>query len=215
VRGTEFVIARRRGRLVTAPRRVLLAAPAAAVLAACAAKSNLVVVLPEADGHVGAVVVHDAKGDRVLDQAYAAAGSGAGAGALRPVEVAPQEVTTLFGPALAARPIAPKSFTLYFISDSDQLTEASRAAFEDVFAEVARRKAAEVVVTGHTDRAAEAGYNDTLSLQRAKAVRQLFIARGLPPELVIAAGRGERAPLVPSADGVREARNRRVEITVR
>jgi len=200
---------------VTALRRVLFALSAAALLAACAAKSNLVVVLPDADGHVGAVVVHDAKGDRVLDQAYAAAGSGAGTGALKPVEVAPQEVTTIFGSALAAQPIAPRSFTLYFISDSDRLTEASRAAFEEVFAEVAKRKAAEVVVTGHTDRAAEPGYNDTLSLKRAKAVRKLFIARGLPKESVIAAGRGEREPLVASADGVREAKNRRVEITVR
>jgi len=172
-------------------------------------------VLPESDGHVGAVVVHDAGGDRVLDQAYAAAGGPGGGGALRPVEVAPQEVSAIFGPALAARPISPKSFTLYFISDSDQLTDASRAAFEEVLAEVARRKAAEVVVTGHTDRAAESVYNDTLSLKRAKAVRKLFVARGLPPESVIAAGRGEREPLVPSADGVREARNRRVEITVR
>jgi outer membrane protein OmpA-like peptidoglycan-associated protein len=198
-----------------APRSVLLALPAAAALAACAAKSNLVVVLPEADGHVGAVVVHDAKGERVLDQAYAAAGSGSGAGALKPVEVAPDEVAAIFAPALAAQPIPPKHFMLYFISDSDRLTEASRQDFDAVFAEVARRQAAEVVVTGHTDRAADAAYNDQLSLKRAKAVRKLFVARGLPPDSVIAAGRGEREPLVPNADGTREAKNRRVEITVR
>jgi outer membrane protein OmpA-like peptidoglycan-associated protein len=185
------------------------------VLVACAAKSNLVVVLPESDGHVGAVVVHDADGERVLDQPYAAAGSGAGSGALKPVEVAPQEVDEIFGTALAARPVAPKHFTLYFISDSDRLTEQSRAAFEEVFAEVARRPAAEVVVTGHTDRAAESSYNDTLSLKRAQAVRKLLVARGLPEQSVTAAGRGEREPLVASADGTREAKNRRVEITVR
>jgi outer membrane protein OmpA-like peptidoglycan-associated protein len=200
---------------VSAPARALLALPAAAVLAACAAKSNLVVVLPETDGHVGAVVVHDAKGDRVLDQPYAAAGSGAGTGALKPVEVAPQEVEEIFGTALAARPVSPRHFTLYFISDSDRMTEASRVAFEEVFAEVARRPAAEVVVTGHTDRAAESGYNDSLSLKRAKAVRKQLVARGLPKESVSAAGRGEREPLVASADGTREAKNRRVEITVR
>jgi outer membrane protein OmpA-like peptidoglycan-associated protein len=200
---------------MSAPRRVLLALPAAAMLAACASKSNLVVVLPEKDGHVGAVVVRDEKGERVLDQAYAAAGSGAGGGAMKPVEVAPEEVDQIFGTALAARPLAPRNFTLYFISDSDRLTEESRAAFEEVFAEVARRPAAEVVVTGHTDRAAEADYNDSLSLKRAEAVRQLLVGRGLPADSVIAAGRGEREPLVASADGVREARNRRVEITVR
>ena len=195
--------------------RALLWLPAAAVLAACAAKSNLVVVLPEADGHVGAVVVKDADGERVLDRAYAAEGGRAGAGSLSQVEVDEQEVQKIFGTALSARPIPPRTFTLYFISDSDQLTDASRADFEEVFVEVARRTTAEVVVTGHTDTIAPPDYNDRLSLRRAKSVRKLFIARGLPPESVVAAGRGERELLVQTPDKVREARNRRVEITVR
>jgi outer membrane protein OmpA-like peptidoglycan-associated protein len=72
-----------------------------------------------------------------------------------------------------------------------------------------------VVVTGHTDSIAEPDYNDRLSLRRAKSVRKLFVARGLPPESVVAAGRGERELLVQTPDKVREARNRRVEITVR
>jgi outer membrane protein OmpA-like peptidoglycan-associated protein len=195
--------------------RALLAAAGAAALAACATKSNLVVVLPETDGHVGAVVVKDADGERVLDQAYAAAGGRAGADALKPVEVDEQEVASIFGTALSARPLPPRSFTLYFISDSDQLTEESRTAFEEVFAEVARRPAAEVVVTGHTDTIAPTDYNDHLSLRRARAVRKLFVARGLPADSVLAAGRGERETLVDTGDGVREAKNRRVEITVR
>lgn len=192
-----------------------LAPAGLALLLGCAAKNNLVVVLPEADGHVGAVVVKDDSGERVLDQPYAAAGGRAGKGALEPVEVKPQEVESIFGAALSARPIPPKSFTLYFVSDSDQLTDESRKAFEDVFAEVARRPAAEVVVTGHTDTIAPPDYNDRLSLQRAKSVRKLFLARGLADDAVLAAGRGEREPLVATGDGVREAKNRRVEITVR
>ena len=50
---------------------------------------------------------------------------------------------------------------------------------------------------------------------RTEAVRQLFIARGLPPDAVIAAGRGERELLVATADNVPEEKNRRVVITVR
>jgi len=172
-------------------------------------------VLPEPDGHVGAVVVHDAAGARVLDAPYAAAGGAAGAKTLRPVAVDAAEVGQIFGPALAARPLPPKRFTLFFVSDTDELTAESRAAFEAVFEEVARRPAPDVVVTGHTDTVAETVYNDALSLRRAEAVRKLLVERGLPPEAVIATGRGEREPLVPSADEVRDPRNRRVEITVR
>jgi hypothetical protein len=86
--------------------RALLGLPAVALLAACAAKSNLVVVLPEADGHVGAVVVKDADGERVLDRAYAAEGGRAGSGSLSQVEVDDQEVKKIFGSALSARPSA-------------------------------------------------------------------------------------------------------------
>lgn len=184
-------------------------------LSGCAAKNNLVVVLPDADGHVGAVVVRDESGERVLDQAYAAAGGRSGAGPLKSVDVDQQEVATIFETALSARPIPPKSFTLYFISDSDQLADESIADFEEVFAEVARRPAAEVVVTGHTDTYAPEEYNDRLSLRRAKAVRERLVERGIPADSVFAAGRGERELLVPTDDETREAKNRRVEVTVR
>ena len=200
---------------MTARLRALAALVALAALSACATKSNLVVVLPEEDGHVGAVVVRDANGNSVLDKAYAAEGAGAGGGALQPVTVDAQEVKQIFGTALAAQPIPPKSYTLYFISDSDQLTEASKAEFDEVFKEISRRKAAEVVVTGNTDTVGKEEYNDKLSLKRAEAVRQLFIARGLPPDAVIAAGRGERDLLVATGDNVPEEKNRRVVITVR
>ena len=41
------------------------------------------------------------------------------------------------------------------------------------------------------------------------------VGAGVARALINVAGRGERAPLVPTADGVAEARNRRVEIKLR
>jgi OOP family OmpA-OmpF porin len=46
-------------------------------------------------------------------------------------------------------------------------------------------------------------------------MRAALIGRGLAPENVRAISRGKRAPAVPTADGVAEPRNRRVEILVR
>jgi len=54
-----------------------------------------------------------------------------------------------------------------------------------------------------------------LSRQRAEVVRKALIARGIPPEDVVAIGRGKRNLLVLTADSVAEPRNRRVEILVR
>ena len=186
------------------------------LLAACTgAKDNLVVVLPSPDGHVGAVAVADANGVRVLDRAYAAAGAGAGRTVANPVDVTPDEVAGIFGSAIDARPLAPQSFTLYFISDSDALTPESRTAFEQVFAEIAKRAAAEIVVTGHTDSFAPDDYNDKLSLDRAEAVKKMRVGRGIPTAAIATVGRGKRELLVATPDQTHNATNRRVVITVR
>ena len=77
------------------------------------------------------------------------------------------------------------------------------------------RSGADVQVTGHTDTLGSGADNDALSLRRAQSIRELLIDRGLKPELVRAAGRGERELLEQTGDGVRNAKNRRVEVTVR
>jgi outer membrane protein OmpA-like peptidoglycan-associated protein len=187
---------------------------AAMLLSGCS--HDLIVVLPESEGgHVGGVVVDTGKNNQVvLDKPYEKAEPGAllGSGKSQSDE---KEVNEEFSSALAARPIPPQSYTLYFVSDSDQLTPESKSQFEAVFTEISRRKAAEIVVTGHTDTVGGLEYNDNLSLERAKFVEKLFAARGLSPDSMTAVGRGKRELLVQTPDNTQEPRNRRVVITVR
>ena len=89
------------------------------------------------------------------------------------------------------------------------------AALADVLARATERPGGEVIIIGHTDRVGSVESNDTLSLQRAQAVRQLVIDRGFDPNRVEAVGRGEREPAVQTADEVEEPKNRRAEIVVR
>jgi outer membrane protein OmpA-like peptidoglycan-associated protein len=84
-----------------------------------------------------------------------------------------------------------------------------------MFAEVKKRQAPDVQVTGHTDRVGKVKDNDQLGLQRAAAVRNRLIDLGLRAQMVSAVSRGEREPIVVTADEVNESKNRRVEITVR
>jgi outer membrane protein OmpA-like peptidoglycan-associated protein len=135
--------------------------------------------------------------------------------AVPPPAVESQQVAKLFSYAIDAQPLRPISFQLYFLGDSDEYTQESKDAFEKVFAEIARRKAAEVAVIGHTDRVGSLDYNDDLSLRRAERVRKDFVDRGIPSGAVHVAGRGEREPIVPTADEISEPLNRRVEINVR
>jgi outer membrane protein OmpA-like peptidoglycan-associated protein len=175
----------------------------------------LVVLVPDQGGTIGAVVVTNPRGgSSVLDKPYSAALLEKGEG-VAPPPVGRDEVTKLFAHAIAAQPQRPISFLLYFLGDSDEYTPESKDAFEKVSAEIARRKVAEVAVIGHTDRVGALEYNDTLSLRRAERVRKDFVDRGVPDGAINVAGRGEREPVVPTADEVPEPRNRRVEINIR
>jgi outer membrane protein OmpA-like peptidoglycan-associated protein len=87
--------------------------------------------------------------------------------------------------------------------------------FESVFADLKQRKVADVVVVGHTDAVGSDAFNDDLARKRAESIRAALLARGLAATDVVAIGRGKRELLVPTADGVAEPRNRRVEIVVR
>jgi outer membrane protein OmpA-like peptidoglycan-associated protein len=149
----------------------------------------------------------------VLDQPYSKAN--VGSGTVKPTTVSEQSVQSKYGTLLGALPPAAKIFVLNFREDSTELMPASKPELDALFAEVAARSGAEVQVTGHTDRLGSREDNDQLSLRRATAVRGMLIERGMKAELVRAVGRGEREPLVETADEVEEPRNRRVEITVR
>jgi OmpA-OmpF porin, OOP family len=183
------------------------------VLSGCATSQDLVVLLPDKDGKVGKVLVKNPKGETVLDSAYAAARtSGAG---LQRNTATQSEVREVFGGTLTAMPPRPISFTLYFESGTDEFTEQSKQEVRRVIAEMAKRQAPEITIIGHTDQVGPDPTNDALSLQRAERVRSILVGMGISPDRILTAGRGRREPLVRTADGVSEPRNRRVEISVR
>jgi len=67
-------------------------------------------------------------------------------------------------------------------------------------------------VTGYTDLSGPAGYNQRLSERRANAVAVALEKLGVPRSDMVVTGRGMNDPRVPTALGVREPQNRRVEI---
>ena len=194
-------------------RRFLGPLAALLVLGGCATSQDLVVLLPDKDGKVGKVFVHNPKGDTTLDTAYAAART-SGSGVKRDT-ASKDELKNVFGSTLTAMPPRPISFTLYFESGTDEFTDQSKQEVKRVLAEMARRQAPEITVIGHTDQVGPDPTNDALSLQRAERVKSMLVGMGISPDRILTAGRGRREPLVRTADGVSEPRNRRVEISVR
>ena len=187
----------------------------ALILGGCAAPNrDLIVLLPDKDGKVGTVVIQNPKGGTVLNTAYATART-APDGSIQSSKATQGEVKDVFGGALGAQPPRPISFMLYFESGTDQFTEQSKLELKRLLAEMGRRQAPDITVIGHTDLVGSDPSNDTLSLQRAERVKSILVGMGIPAQRILTAGRGRREPLVSTADGVTEARNRRVEISVR
>ncbi|MFT4045952.1 MAG: OmpA family protein [Solimonas sp.] len=70
-------------------------------------------------------------------------------------------------------------------------------------------------VVGHTDTTGSDEYNLRLSASRASTVASYLSSLGVPSQRIRQEGRGEREPLVRTADNVNEPRNRRVDIVIK
>ena len=178
------------------------------------AQPDRVVLLPNADGSTGAVVVRSKAGEQLVDRAYVSAEVGAD-GVIATRAEDPAAVRARYRDALEAQPMPPVSFVVNFRSGSNELTPESQPVLERLRAEIARRPVPELVVIGHTDRVGRVEANDELSLRRAEAVKAMLVRSGIQAAQIETAGRGEREPLMPTADEVAEPLNRRVEINVR
>ena len=172
------------------------------------------ILLPDADGRVGRIVLRSAGGQQQLDTAYAACEIDAQGRLVVGSEDA-VSVQARHGALLSALPPAPQSWMLYFVSGSAQeLAAESQALLDEIKRAIARHPAPEISVIGHTDRVGSQEANDLLSRQRAESVGALLQAAGIQAQMRFS-GRGEREPLKPTADEVAEALNRRVEINLR
>lgn len=177
--------------------------------------SSTVVLLPQADGRVGAVDLHTDAANQSLSTAYASATTNTrGAFVMQTADA--QAVQQRYGQTLAAMPEAPVSFTLIFeFGSAADITPAFGPVLSQLRAALFNYPVPEITVIGHTDRVGSLQDNDRLSLQRAETVRDLLVKSGVDPSTITIAGRGEREPAVATEDEVPMAQNRRVEINLR
>jgi len=116
--------------------------------------------------------------------------------------------------AAAAPVAAAKTYLVFFDWNKADLTDRAR----QIIGEAAGARGTGVTrieVNGYTDRSGSDSYNQGLSVRRANAVAAELVRRGVPRNEIATRGFGEANPLVPTADGVREPQNRRVEIILK
>ena len=109
-------------------------------------------------------------------------------------------------------PAPPKVFIVFFDWDKDTITPEGQSIIVQAADAYKAGAPVQIQVTGYTDRSGSPGYNQRLSERRANNVARALAALGVPKAQMVVSGRGENDNRVPTAPGVREPQNRRVEI---
>lgn len=111
-------------------------------------------------------------------------------------------------------PAVANTYIVFFDYNMSKLTPEAKNILAAVAADYKKGKAVRVNVTGHADRSGSDKYNVALSAKRANVVKSELTRLGVPMKGIATTADGESQPLVPTADGVREAQNRRAEIVL-
>ena len=115
-------------------------------------------------------------------------------------------------PPVAAPMAAPKSYLVFFDFNKSDLTSQAVSIVNQAAASAGPAKATQLTVTGHTDTVGSDAYNMRLSRRRAESVAAQLEKDGIPSSEIEIVAKGKRDLLVPTADGVKEPQNRRVQI---
>jgi OmpA-OmpF porin, OOP family len=115
-------------------------------------------------------------------------------------------------PPMPPPPQAARVFLVFFDWSKDTVTPEGMGIIQQAAAAFKAGGPVQIQVTGYTDRSGSPAYNQRLSERRAANVAKALAGMGVPQSQMAVSGHGENDNRVPTADGVREPQNRRVEI---
>jgi outer membrane protein OmpA-like peptidoglycan-associated protein len=112
---------------------------------------------------------------------------------------------------------APQTFVfdhLNFVSGTTQLTPDSANTVNNLSSILKAYPNAQVQLSGYTDNTGDATANQTLSQQRADAVKASLVSSGVGGDRITTAGYGQDKPVASNDTEEGKAQNRRLEMTV-
>jgi outer membrane protein OmpA-like peptidoglycan-associated protein len=118
-------------------------------------------------------------------------------------------------PAVAPAPIPVRTYLVFFDWDRADLTQRAKQIVASAAEASTHVRTTQIEVNGYTDLSGTAAYNQKLSVRRALTVKAELVHDGVAAGEIDIHGFGETNPLVPTAKGVREPQNRRVEIILK
>ncbi len=118
-------------------------------------------------------------------------------------------------PIAAPAPAPSRTYLVFFDWDRADLTGRARQIIAEAAQASTRVQVTQIEVSGYADRTGTAQYNLALSRRRADNVAGELVRLGVPRNVISIQAFGDTHLLVPTAEGVREPQNRRVEIVLK
>ncbi|MBC7386384.1 MAG: OmpA family protein [Cryobacterium sp.] len=103
---------------------------------------------------------------------------------------------------------------LLFETGSAKLQAAAIPQLEQLSGVLVKYPANRILVAGHTDSIGNPTFNEGLSLQRAKAVQNVLLEKGVPADQIRTEGYGESKPIDSNSSKSGRQKNRRVELVI-
>jgi OmpA-OmpF porin, OOP family len=100
---------------------------------------------------------------------------------------------------------------IYFDYDKFDIRAAHNAFLDGLIKVVKGHSDLRIKVTGHTDSDGSLAYNDSLSMNRARAITDYFVKRGIRADRLVIDFKGERSPIDSNESAEGKQRNRRVD----
>jgi OOP family OmpA-OmpF porin len=199
-----------------------------ATVAALAGQSALAHPVGKATpGYVGdsnGMVVTDSSGNCVRTSSWtpALATEACDASLVSKKAAAPAPAPAIAEPAPAPKPapqpvtekVTLKAGALFDVNKAD-LKPAGKSELDALAAKLKDAQIEQITVTGHTDSSGSKQLNQSLSENRAEAVKAYLVSKGLDGSRIDTKGAGDTQPVASNNTAAGRAQNRRVEIDIR
>ena len=103
---------------------------------------------------------------------------------------------------------------LNFDFNKSTIRESSYPSLDTLAETLKKAKNWKLDIAGHTDEKGSDDYNMKLSNDRANAVKNYLVSKGVTADSIVAQGFGETKPIVPNDSDANRERNRRVEFKI-
>ncbi len=177
-------------------------------------QSKASIVLGDKSGANNAIVISSKESELLVDEPFSMVKLKADGGISKPVKISAKDLQEQFSDALEAEPKKPYSINLYF-ENKTKLTTSSIKSIQNIMKVLREKEPYSIVIGGYTDSKGSKEKNILISKNRAEFIKDILLENGVKSSSIKVFAYGESGQLFSTKDGVREVKNRRVEVIVK